>query len=95
MALAQESGQAGNNAQPAQAGAAAGTSKTGVPVKPYVDGETYIAFMRDKFDGSGRAAIVDLWGSTRADRNEFLTREQIDALAAEKNAALTKLKEKG
>lgn len=92
---AQESGQHGNNAQPAQAGAAAGISKTGVPAKPYVDGETYIAFMRDKFDGSGRAAIVDLWGSTRADRNEFLTREQIDALAAEKNAALTKLKEKG
>lgn len=95
VAPAQESGQAGNDAQPARAGAATGVSKTEAPAKSYVDGETYIAFMRDKFDGSGRAAIVDLWGSTRADRNEFLTREQIDALAAEKNAALTKLKEKG
>lgn len=93
----QDSGQGENNAQPA---AATGKAKpeTAAPSKPavekpYSDAESYMSFVRDTFDrASSKAAITEIWGSTRADRNELLNPEQIDELTKDKDAKVAALK---
>jgi recombination protein RecT len=63
------------------------------PAKPYDDGESYMTFMRDNFDrAKGKAAVTELWGSTRADRNALLSPEQIDEITADKEAKLKAFK---
>lgn len=75
---------AGNNAQ-----AASPTAHKGA----YSDAEGYMTFMRDSFDLAGtKGAVTELWGSTRADRNELLSPEQIDELTKDKEAKLKALK---
>jgi hypothetical protein len=60
--------------------------------KAYEDAETYLGWMRDILDTKGKAVIVDLWGKTRGDRNELLSKEQIDEITADKEAKLKALK---
>lgn len=85
---------AGNGAQAATSGPAT-ASQTGKVDRPFTDAAGYAAFMRDKFDSATKIVITEFWGSTRADRLELLSREEIDALQKEKEAALAKLKGKG
>lgn len=64
--------------------------------KQYDDAESYMTFMRDTFDRAKSKALVDdTWRATRADRNEFLSPEQIDELTKDKEAKLKSLKLKG
>lgn len=93
----QDTGPVENNAQPATAtGKAkpetAAPSKPAVE-KPYSDAESYMSFVRDTFDrASSKAAVTEIWGSTRADRNELLNPEQIDELTKDKDAKVAALK---
>lgn len=65
------------------------------PDKPYHDGPSYIAYMHDRFDTAKvRSVITELWGSTRGDRNEFLTQDEIDELGKDKDAKIAAFKAK-
>jgi hypothetical protein len=79
--------------EPAQT-ASPGSAKTETTDEtPYDDAAGYMTFMRDSFDAAtSKAAVTDLWGSTRADRNELLSPQQIDELTKDKEAKLRALK---
>ena len=82
---------AGNNAQ-ATTGTKPAASK---PAKPYEDAETYLAFMHDSLDAAkNKPSVMELWGASRADRNELLASEQIEDLTKYKDAKLAALKAK-
>ena len=82
---------AGNNAQ-AATGTKPAASK---PAKPYEDAETYLAFMHDSLDAAkNKPSVMELWGASRADRNELLSSEQIEDLTKYKDAKLAALKAK-
>jgi hypothetical protein len=72
-----------NNA-PSRPAASRGTEK------PTFEGdEAYMSYMRDIFDrATSRSAINEPWGSTRDDRRELLSVDQIDALTKDRDAAL-------
>jgi hypothetical protein len=64
--------------------------------KPYTDGDSYIAWMKDQLDTAGsKSAATDVWGASRADRSELCTPEQIDELTKYKATKLAALKPKG
>ena len=61
--------------------------------QPYHDDETYMAYMRDRFDtAKGSSSVTELWGSTRDDRRELLSQDHIEELTKDKEAALRRLK---
>jgi hypothetical protein len=61
--------------------------------KPYDDAESYMTFVRDGLDKARvKGTVTELWGSTRADRNNLLSPEQIDALTTDKENALKRIK---
>lgn len=67
--------------------------KPAAPEKPYDDAPGYMTFMRDNFDAAkGKSAVTDIWGSTRADRNELLSADQIEELTKDKEAKLKAIK---
>lgn len=83
--------------QPAEKTAQASPAGPAAAEKPYTDAEGYMGFIRDRLDAAtSKAAVTDLWGSTRTDRTELLSPEQIDVLTKDKEAKLRalKLKEK-
>jgi hypothetical protein len=82
-----------NNAQPAAASGASTGFKPEAPAKDYIDAETYVAFMHDQIDAAGsKAAVTEVWGASRSDRNELLSADQIEGLTKYKEAKLKKLK---
>lgn len=99
-----DAGAAGNNAQPSTAapsGAEKQAAVATVPDKPYeMTADGYMAFMRDEFDKAkarvSKSAVTEIWGSTREDRGELLSSDQLDELQKDKTATLAaiKLKEK-
>lgn len=64
--------------------------------KPYTDGSSYMDFMRDEFDKArakgSKTAVTEIWGSTRTERGELLSPEQLDELSKDKAATLTAIK---
>ena len=63
------------------------------PAKAYEDAEGYLGYMRDIFDTAKiKGTVVEAWGSTRTDRNNLLSPEQIDELTKDKEATLRRLK---
>lgn len=61
--------------------------------KPYTDAASYISWMQDALDAAGtKTAATEAWGSTRADRSQFLSPEQIDDLTKYKATKLEALK---
>ncbi len=78
------------------------TAAAGAPVgdllgaKPYTDADGYMGFMRDNFDSAkaraSKSAVTEIWGSTRADRNELLSADQIEELTKDKAATLAAIK---
>jgi hypothetical protein len=88
-----DTGPVENNAQPAAASGASTGSKLEAPAKDYTDAETYVAFMHDQIDAAGsKAAVTEVWGASRSDRNELLSAEQIEGLTKYKETKLKKLK---
>ena len=81
----------------AQAAAAAKTeAKAGASEPPYHDDETYMAYMRDAFDiAKGSSSVTELWGSTRDDRRELLSMDQVEELGKDKEQTLKRLKLQG
>lgn len=93
---AQDSGPVENNAQAATAPKADAGSKPEAPAKAYTDADGYMGWMRDQLDAAAsKAAVTDVWGATRADRNDLLSPDQIDGLTKDKEAKLAKLKKGG
>jgi hypothetical protein len=80
----------------AQAGAAAAPAGDLLGAKPYTDADGYMGFMRDNFDSAkaraSKSAVTEIWGSTRADRNELLSADQIEELTKDKAATLAAIK---
>jgi hypothetical protein len=76
---------AGNNAQPAA---------TAKPAAAYEQtAESYLSHMHDAIDAAkSKSAVTDVWGATRADRNNLLDPDQIEDLTKYKEAKLVKLK---
>lgn len=88
---AQDSGKVEKTAQTTAASPAA--AKPAAPEKPYTDAASYMRYIRNNFDVAKVAtAVKELWGATRADRNELLSADQIDELTKDKERALVKLK---
>lgn len=82
------------NAQAATVGPAKAVQTKAEP--PYHDDDTYMAYMRDRFDtAKGSSSATELWGSTREDRRELLSQDQIEELTKDKEAALRRLKMQG
>lgn len=78
---------------------AARQTKTEAPKKdepPYTDADSYLTFMRDGFDkAKSKAAINDLWATTRADRRELLGDTELEALEKDRDAANARVASKG
>lgn len=99
-----DAGAAGNNAQPSTT-ASSGPEKQATRAKvaadkPYeMTADSYIAFMRDEFDKAkaraSKSAVTEIWGSTREDRGELLSPDQLDELQRDKSATLAAIKMKG
>jgi len=91
--VVREDRSAGNNAQQAAASGVSAGSKPSAPEKPYTDGPSYDNWMRDAIDAATtKSAVTEPWGSSRADRGELLSAEQIEDLTKYKEAKLKKLK---
>lgn len=88
-----------NSSQPAQNNArqAAPPQASNGNGRPYeMTADAYVAFVHDQLDtAKSKAAINDMWGATRADRNELLNDEQRDSLTADKDMALRKFAKGG
>lgn len=86
---------AGENAPAASSGPANGQSeaKKGEE-RPYTDGKSYLEWLRDRIDAAGsKAAVTDVWGSTRDYRAENCSNDEIGMATTWKEAKLKKLKE--
>ena len=86
-------GPAENNAQAAAAPKTEAQKGGGAP---YSDGASYLAFMREGFaKAKTKAAINDLWASTRADRRELLGDDELEAIEKDRDAANVRVAGKG
>lgn len=79
-------------AQAASAGPAkAGSGGKAAKAKPYTDGNSYMEWLKGELAGAKtKAAVTDMWGATRADRQELLTMEQTEDATEQKAAAIAR-----
>lgn len=76
---------------PAKAQSEAKAAKQ-APAKPYTDGGTYFEWLKGQLGtAKSKAGIQDVWGSSKADRLELCSAEQMEELADLKNAALERV----
>jgi phage RecT family recombinase len=60
---------------------------------PYANADDYMNYMRDEFDkATSEAAVNDLWGGTRRDRQELLEQTQLVELETDKKAKIAGLR---
>jgi hypothetical protein len=61
--------------------------------KAYTDGPSYLAYMRNLFaTAKAKSVVTEGWSASRADRNELLTPDDIEAITEEKTVALERFR---
>ena len=72
---------------PGKGGSEGKAAKT-PPAKPYTDGTSYLAWLKEQLAAvKTKTALTELWSSTKADRVELCSSDQMEEAADLKNAA--------